>query len=174
MPVTPFHFGPGGALHALAPRRVSFLAFCVANVLIDVEPLYFMVTGQPHLHRFFHTYVGATLMALLTVALFLAARRLALARRLPDPFEWQSLGVSAVGVGALAGAWSHVLLDSVMHADITPLAPFSDANPLYRVVSLAVLHGACVACGVAAIAAIALRRRVANDRGRVEFWRRKR
>ena len=46
MPITPFHFGPGAALHALAPKHVSFLAFAAANVIIDVEPLYFMLAGQ--------------------------------------------------------------------------------------------------------------------------------
>jgi membrane-bound metal-dependent hydrolase YbcI (DUF457 family) len=158
MPVTPFHFGPGGALHAIAPRRVSFLAFCAANVLIDVEPLYFMLTGQAHLHRFFHTYVGATLMAAATVALFLAARRLATRWRWPDPFAWQSLGLGAVAAGAALGAWSHVLLDSVMHADITPFAPLSDANPLWRIVSLGTLHWSCVGCGLVALLAAAVRR----------------
>ena len=54
MPITPFHFGPGGVIHALAPKQVSFIAFCAANVLIDVEPLYFMLTHQYPLHRFFH------------------------------------------------------------------------------------------------------------------------
>ena len=52
MPVTPFHFGPGALVHALAPRYVSFLAFCAANVLIDVEPGYYMMVGQFPLHRF--------------------------------------------------------------------------------------------------------------------------
>lgn len=56
MPITPFHFGPGAAIHALAPKQVSFLAFCVSNILIDIEPLYFMLTDQYPLHRFFsHT-----------------------------------------------------------------------------------------------------------------------
>jgi hypothetical protein len=46
MPITPFHFGPGTAIHAIAPKHVSFLTFCSANVLIDIEPLYYMVIGQ--------------------------------------------------------------------------------------------------------------------------------
>ena len=47
-------------------------------------------------------------------------------------------------LGALAGTWSHVLLDSVMHADITPWAPWSEANGLYVWVSMSTLHGLCV------------------------------
>ena len=68
MPVTPFHFGPGAALHSAAPARVSFIAFCVANVLIDGEPLYYMLAGAAWLHRFFHTYIGATLVGLAHMA----------------------------------------------------------------------------------------------------------
>jgi hypothetical protein len=43
MPITPFHFGSAVIVHAVAPKQVSFLAFCAANVLIDVEPLYYML-----------------------------------------------------------------------------------------------------------------------------------
>ena len=34
----------------------------------------------------------------------------------------------AVRAVALAGTYSHVLLDSMMQADLKPFAPFSDAN----------------------------------------------
>jgi hypothetical protein len=61
MPVTPFHFGPGAAIHAAAPRYVSFIAFCAANILMDIEPLYYMLRQQYPLHRFFRTYIGASL-----------------------------------------------------------------------------------------------------------------
>jgi hypothetical protein len=67
MPITPFHFGPGAAVHAAAPRHVSFLSFCAANILMDVEPLYYRLTGQYPLHRFFHIYIGATLVAVVTI-----------------------------------------------------------------------------------------------------------
>lgn len=166
MPITPFHFGPGAALHAAAPRHVSFIAFCAVNVVMDVEPLVGMLTGAPRLHGFVHTYVGSTLAAALTFALFLLARRWAGRRRLPDPFAWRSPGVRAVMLGALAGAWSHIVLDSVMHADITPWAPFSDANALYRIVSLEALHGFCVAAGVSGLAILALRRVLSGRRRR--------
>ncbi len=52
MPITPFHFGPGAAIHAAAPRCVSFLAFCAANMLIDFEPLYYLLTGHPDIRPF--------------------------------------------------------------------------------------------------------------------------
>lgn len=87
MPITPFHFGPGAAIHALAPRQVSFLAFCASNVLIDVEPLYFMLIHQYPVHRFFHTLIGASLIVILTVALFMGARAFAQRFWLPNLFK---------------------------------------------------------------------------------------
>lgn len=73
MPITPFHFGPGAALHAAAPRQISFLAFGAANVLIDIEPGYYLLTHQFPLHRFCHTLIGATLIMAATLVLFGAA-----------------------------------------------------------------------------------------------------
>jgi len=158
MPFTPFHFGPGALMHAVAPRQISFLAFCGANVLIDTEPLYFMLTGQEPLHRFFHTYVGATLVMAATVALFLMALRLGARLRLPDPFGWQALTQRAVLGGAVAGGYSHIVLDSVMHADIRPWAPFSAANALYGWMSIDALQTLCFACAAVAALILALRR----------------
>lgn len=151
MPFTPFHFGPGAALHALAPRQFSFIAFAGANVLVDVEPLYFMLSGQAPLHRFFHTYVGLTLVMAATVAGFLLARRMARVVWLPNPGDWQALRGRPVMLGAVAGSYSHIVLDSVMHADIRPLSPFSQANALYRIVSLDALHDFCLLSGVVAV-----------------------
>src|SRR5882724_3951070 len=147
MPVTPFHFGPGATIHALAPQYVSFLSFCAANVLMDVEPLYYMLTNQYPLHRFFHTYVGASLITAATVGLFWVVRQLASPLSLPNFFQWQSLKLRAVVLGAAAGAYSHIVLDSVMHSDMTPFAPFGNANPFLRAVPLGTLHWFCVGAG---------------------------
>lgn len=145
-------------MHAVAPRKISFLAFAAANVLVDIEPAYFMLTGQYPLHRFFHTGIGAMLAAAATVALFAAALRAAKSFRLPDPFQWQSLRLGPIAFGAVLGTGSHVLLDSVMHADMHPLAPFSDANPLYRALPLDDLHRLCLLAAAAAIVVLLLRR----------------
>ena len=166
MPVTPLHFGPGG-LVALATRSsVSFLSFCAVNVLIDVESLYNMLTQQPRIHTFLHTYPGSTLAAGAIILAFFPLRWLAL--KLPDwPFmAWRRLPIASVAAGAILGAWSHVLLDSIMHSDITPWAPFSDANALYRIVSLRTLHLFCLAAGGAALLWWALRSNSSPKRGR--------
>ena len=146
MPFTPFHFGPGALVHSAAPKHISFLAFCGANVLVDVEPLYFMLTQQHPIHRFFHTYVGATVAAAIVVAAFVPVRKL-----LPRP------SVRAVALGAIIGTDSHVLLDSLMHADMHPFAPFSDRNPLLGAVFLNALHRFCLLAGVAGAIVIGAR-----------------
>jgi membrane-bound metal-dependent hydrolase YbcI (DUF457 family) len=146
MPFTPFHFGPGALLHSAAPKHISFLAFCGANVLVDVEPLYFMLTHQYPIHRFLHTYIGATVAAGIVVGLFVLVRNLV-----------PKLTVGAVTLGAFAGTYSHVLFDSLMHADMEPFAPFSDANPLLGAVFLNTLHGFCLLAGMVGIAGIGAR-----------------
>ena len=61
------------------------------------------------------------------------------------------------GLGALTGSWSHVPPDSVMHADMRPLAPFSDANALLYVISIDALHLLCVGLGVAGVVLVVAR-----------------
>lgn len=161
MPITPFHFGLGATLHGAAPRSVSFLAFCAANVLIDLESLYNLVLQRYPVHTFFHSYAGASLMAIATLGLFLALRAFAARFWLPDLFAWRSLGPRPVALGALLGAWSHVLLDSVMHTDIRPWSPFSEANALQGLVSIDTLHLLCLALAVLGIGLVGWRRRSA-------------
>jgi hypothetical protein len=163
MPFTPFHLGPAAALKAAAPRHLSFTVFGFSQVLIDLEPLYYMLRHEAILHRFFHTYAGATLVALASVALGrpVCQRLLAVWQRLVRAGQAQREAAriprGAAVAGAFLGAYSHVVLDSIMHADIRPLAPFSQANPLFRVLSLGALHQLCVGAAAAGLLVLAVR-----------------
>jgi hypothetical protein len=158
MPITHFHFGPGAAMHAIAPKHVSFLAFCAANILIDIEPLYYMVTGQYPLHRFFHTYIGATIVTVLTALIFFVVLKLASHITLPNLLQWQSLSPLPIWLGAAIGSYSHIVFDSVMHSDIAPLAPFSNTNVLYQLVPLAELHLFCLLAAVLGLVILVIRK----------------
>lgn len=162
MPITPFHFGPGAALHALAPRHVSFIAFCAANVLIDFESLYNLVNRRSQVHAFFHTYVGATLVALAVIGIFATLRGLSARVRLPDPLRWKELTYRQVVIGSALGAYSHVALDSLMHRDITPFMPMTTENTLLGLVSLSALHWSCVAAGLVGALGVGIRRLLAG------------
>jgi hypothetical protein len=157
MPFTPFHFGPGAAVKALFPRSFSFSVFCAAQVITDVEPGYFLLRGEYPVHRWAHTYLGALGVAALTLAIagplvrwlhpkFAAFPKLPLSRWIgATDLSWRVIAVSA-----LVGTLSHVLLDSVMHADVRPFAPFSASNPFLGAVGFVALHYGCIACGLIA------------------------
>jgi membrane-bound metal-dependent hydrolase YbcI (DUF457 family) len=66
----------------------------------------------------------------------------------------------AAGTGAFIGSYSHVAIDSIMHGDMEPFAPFSNAAPLHLIVSLETLHLACIAAGIIGIAGLLARRRL--------------
>ena len=157
MPITPFHFGPGVALHALAPRHLSFLAFCASNALIDVESVVNLLAARHPVHAFLHTYVGATLVWIGLGLLFWVLIQPAIARRLPDLLGWKRLGMGPVLIGAATGAYSHVLLDSVMHADARPLEPFAGGNPLLGSLTVSDLHMACIGLGLLGLLGVCVR-----------------
>ena len=162
MPVTPFHFGPGAAVHSLAPSKVSFIAFCAANVFIDIESGYNLLMAHDRVHTFMHTYLGATVAILAVVVLHWLLRAVAEPWRLPNLFAWRELTRGQVVIGAALGGYSHVLLDSVMHADMTPFAPFSDKNALHGALSWDALHYLCVALGLAGVAILIVRGRMSR------------
>lgn len=140
-----------------APKHVSFLSFCATNVLIDFESLYNLVYQLHPVHAFFHTYIGATLLIAAVVLLFLGLRTFESRFWLPNLFRWRELNSKSVAIGAALGAYSHVVLDSVMHSDIQPLSPLSLSNALLGIVPLSVLHLACLALGVLGGAVVAVR-----------------
>lgn len=165
MPFTPLHFGPGLALKSVSGKWFSVTVFCFAQVLIDLEPAWFMLAGDDHIHRFLHTYLGATLAGIAAAAAKPAcelALRLWNSRLSPAQARW--LGVpagipwSAALSGGLLGGWSHVLLDSLMHADMRPLAPWDGRNALLFAVHLDTLYLGCALAGAAGLALLLLQR----------------
>ena len=46
------------------------------------------------------------------------------------------------------GGIFHSVLDGIMYADIRPFRPFSDANPLYGLVSVRALYLFCIITGL--------------------------
>lgn len=151
MPFTPFHFGPGLAIKGLIPNQFSLSMFALANVAMDVEPLYRMWRVQAPIHGFSHTLAGAALIAGCSAVLgrtaIVAGWRLYghLSAEAGGPFRITWL---QAWMGALLGTGSHVLLDAVMHADVRPFLPFTEANPLLVPEWTLHLHFACILAGM--------------------------
>jgi hypothetical protein len=123
-----------------------------------------MIRGDAVLHGFAHTYVGATLVAALSIVAGRPICQALLQRWPPDPRSpfliWLvgPVGIPwpAAIVGAILGTYSHVVLDSIMHADMRPLAPFAETNAMLGAVSVGALHLLCVAGGGLGVAALLL------------------
>ncbi|PQJ97433.1 DUF4184 family protein [Chromatium okenii] len=159
MPFTALHMGPGIAIKALAGQQFSVLTFGIAQIAMDIEPLLGMMRGAERLHGVTHTYLAAVGIAAL-VAMIAPLLGRSLLRRWNRELrfyhlDWltapETFTPVAVISGALLGTLSHVLLDSLMHADMTPFAPWSDANPLRGWLSITALHWFCVATGLLGI-----------------------
>jgi hypothetical protein len=148
--------GPGILVKALIGPHFSLLVFGFAQAVIDIEPVVRLIRGDAILHGFTHTYLGATGVAIVAA---LAGRPLCqflLDRWREDPdspfMNWlrgsPKISWTAAFTGAFVGTYSHVVLDSIMHVDMEPLAPLSTANALHYLMSLNALHVMCVATAV--------------------------
>lgn len=148
MPFTPLHMGPGLLLKAILHGSFSLLVFGWAQIVMDLQPLFAMISGTGRLHGFSHTYLGAALLALVSAlsGKYLAEfglRVIGIERYAAIEILWRVALISAV-----IGTFSHVALDSIMHADITPYFPISDGNHLLAVLSVDMLYRICIYTGL--------------------------
>lgn len=149
MPFTPFHMGPGVAIKAVLQGSFSLMVFGWAQIVMDLQPLFVMITGEGHLHGFSHTYAGATLLALFSA---LTGKHLAeiglfflgLNRQWQVRIAWWVTVLSA-----FIGTYTHVLLDSIMHHDVEPFFPLTTMNPFQGFISISSLHNICIYSGMA-------------------------
>ena len=156
MPVTPLHVGPARIAKAAFPRHFSVLVFAFGNAVMDVEPIVQFARGAPVLHGFTHTYLGATILGIVSLAVGKPACEWLLARFRADPASpllvWlhgpDHIGWRNAGISAFAATYSHVLLDSFMHGDMEPLAPWSKANGLLLAVPVDMLNLLCLGSGL--------------------------
>lgn len=137
-------------------RHISVIAFGIAQVAMDIEPGIGMLTGADVLHGPTHTILGALVIAYLVMIIAPVVCNLLLSKwnkevtfhKLRWLIQSESTSKTAVTVGAFFGTLSHVLLDSLIHHDIHPLQPFSQANPLNSLISHDGVYQLCAIAGV--------------------------
>jgi len=145
MPFTPFHMGPGILIKALLQGGFSLMVFGWAQIIMDIQPLFVLITGEGHLHGFTHTYAGATLLAIFSAlsGKYLSESGLKLIgitkKHNPIKIAWWVAFSSA-----FIGTYTHVALDSIMHSDVEPFYPLSQANNLLGYMSVAQLYQFCL------------------------------
>jgi membrane-bound metal-dependent hydrolase YbcI (DUF457 family) len=149
MPFTPFHMGPGMLVKAILQGSFSLMVFGWTQIIMDIQPLIVLISGNGHLHGFTHTYIGATLIAIFSgftgkYAGEYGLRFLGQARF--SPIRWPVAYISA-----FIGSFSHVLLDSIMHGDVQPFAPFVLNNMFLGLISVEALHKVCLYSGLVGV-----------------------
>ena len=148
MPFTPIHMGPGLLIKSVLRSSFSLMVFGWTQIVMDIQPLIVMLSGDGHVHGFTHTYVGAILIAIFSAVTgkYLSEFALKLLA-VPTPnsgkiFWWVSF------LSAFIGSFSHVLLDIVMHRDVEPFFPFTTENGLHHYISVVALHKFCLYSGL--------------------------
>ena len=122
------------------------MVFGWTQVIMDIQPLVVLISGEGHLHGFTHTFIGATLLAVVSAltgkyAAEFGLRYIGETRYLP--IRWV-----VVFLSAFIGAYSHVLLDGFMHSDLQPFAPFTASNVFLGFISIEALHDFCLYSGL--------------------------
>lgn len=124
-------------------------ALIAGSVIVDLEPFVVLVFRLDYpLHGFFHTFLGGALAALgISVPIWLLRKpigRLMAWLRLE-----QKQGFWFILWSACFGMVTHIIMDSLFHADLRPFFPFN-INPFYGHVSSRAIHLFCIASFVAA------------------------
>ena len=156
MPFTPFHMGAALIAKPALNRSISVITFGIAQIVMDIEPGIGMLTGADVLHGPTHTILGALVIAYLVMLIAPVVCNFLLSKwnkevtlhKLPWLVQSEATSKTAVTVGAFFGTLSHVFLDSLMHHDIHPLMPFSQANPLNGLISHDGVYQLCAIAGV--------------------------
>ena len=141
-------------------RRFSVMTFGIAQVIMDIEPGIRITLDSDVLHGPTHTVLGALILAafVMHVAPGICNDLLAKWNKeviyYKQPWLMHSGPVSktAIILGAFFGTLSHVFLDSLMHHDIHPLSPFSQANPFMGVITHDDVYQACTIAGLLGVA----------------------
>lgn len=149
MPFTPIHMGPGILIKSLLQSSFSLMVFGWTQIVMDIQPLIVLLSGEGHLHGFTHTYIGAILIAIFAALTGKHLSELGLKMLKTSKINNQiSIAWWVVFLSAFIGSFSHVFLDSIMHSDIEPFFPFTLSNQFLGLISVSVLHKVCLYSGL--------------------------
>lgn len=172
MPFTPIHMGVGMAAKAFAQKHFSIVVFGITQIAFDLEVLWYFVRWEPPLHRFWHTYLGATIIAMILavvgkpVSQYIKSIWNRIAEKCCDVNLTVTIQTTwlASFTGAVFGAYSHILLDSLFHPDIESLQPWFASNWLYGVMNPHMVEVGCILLGGAGVAWFIRRERKQKSR----------
>jgi len=156
MPFTPYHFGPAFLMGMLAFPVLDIAALMISSVLLDLEPLAVLMFGLPGpLHGNLHTFLGATIAAVLTVCIIWITR--APLQQFLSLFALShDSSFTRVTIASLVGTYSHVLLDSFLYAEMNPFFPLL-GNPFLEIIAPSAVYQFSVYCMMFGLVVYAIR-----------------
>ena len=148
MPFTPYHLGPAMLIGALLFPLIDITTIMIASVILDLEPLIVILFNLPMpLHAFFHTYLGATIVAFALSVLVYPFRRYL--NGIVSFFGLRQVSSARhIVASSLIGTYSHVLLDSFLYSEMNPFFPFL-GNPFLGLLGSGFVYTLCVVLGLA-------------------------
>jgi membrane-bound metal-dependent hydrolase YbcI (DUF457 family) len=143
-------------MKGVAPR-MSLGAFAAAQVAVDLEPGYRLLTGTYPVHGWSHSLLGGAALGTGAALACLPLVRLLnrrLAREPGGAALFRRPSAASALLGGLAGGLSHVALDALVHAEVGLLWPWRARLPGLDVVPDAAMAWGCVLAAVAGIALV--------------------
>jgi membrane-bound metal-dependent hydrolase YbcI (DUF457 family) len=139
MPITPLHATAFLFLYFKDKRRIDPLALVVSTTFIDIEPLYYILLGEPLSHRIWHSFTLALTIYPILVTIGAYVVEHLFQNKLLAIYKWAMLNpVKAsypplnIYLISLFGGFSHIFLDMFTHREMLwVLYPFATGNPFY-------------------------------------------
>ncbi len=119
---------------------------------MDIEPLYYVLIGDPLDHRIWHSYLMAVVVlpVIVSLAVFIVERHFQ--GELQSTYRFVKLkptnaySLTAIYVNCVIGGFSHIFLDMFTHESMPFLMyPLLMGNPLYLGQTSLILEGVAVA-----------------------------
>lgn len=142
MPFTPFHMGAGLLVKAVMQTSFSLMIFGWVQIVMDIQPLVVLITGEGHLHGFSHTFIGASLIAIAGAVSgkYITQYIVNFINDFTSDKPIITISWSIALISAFFGGFSHVILDAIMHSDVQPFFPITAANTMLGFISVTLLH----------------------------------
>jgi len=125
------------------------MVFGWAQIIMDIQPLFVLITGEGHLHGFSHTCTGATLLAVFAALSGkylseIGLKIIGISNNSPSGSTPTKITWWIALMSAFIGTYSHVILDSIMHGDVESFYPFSQENEILGLITIPQLHMLCI------------------------------
>ncbi|MHA1609708.1 MAG: metal-dependent hydrolase [Candidatus Njordarchaeales archaeon] len=142
MPFTPFHLGPALLIALVLLPYIDIVAICLGAIIPDIEPAYYLLfTDKGPYHGFFHSFVGATILGVISAIVLYPLRKQYLWIIRKFGLE-QSTNMKKITASAFIGTYSHIILDMFLYPEMKPFYPIQ-INPFLYALSPANIYGLC-------------------------------